>query len=138
MAEVEEESGVEDVSVEDTLESLKRNAKAVEVHLLESLQQMKKVQRGLAEESKNIEVPLQPKTKLMKWLTDRGLKVESTFQEFFEVFVEEHKLDSRLDLSTRTIELNSAACMLFGLKQAHSKLHIYDLLEKIMSLYYER
>jgi len=138
MAEIAEESGTEDISLEDTLESLKRNAKAAEVHLVESLKQLKVFQRNLAKESKSVELPLQPKTRLMKWLTDRGLKVESSFQEFFEAFVEDHKKDHRLDLSERTIQLNTAACVLFGMKDTNPKVPLYDLLQKTTTLYYER
>ena len=68
MAESEEESNSEDVSLEDTLESLTRNAQAVESHLLESLKQLKEFQTNLAKESNTIDVPLQPKTRLMNWL----------------------------------------------------------------------
>jgi hypothetical protein len=124
------------ISLEDSLESMKRDAKAVEVHLLESIKQLKQFQKNLAQESKTIEVPLQPKTRMMKWLTDRGLKVESTFQEFFEAFVEEHKTDHRLDVSARTIQLNSSACVLFGLKDTQPTFHLYDVLEKVQRLYY--
>jgi len=136
MSDSADESDVEDISLEDTLESLKRNAKAAETHLLESLKQMKAFQTHLAKESASIEVPLQPKTRLMKWLTDRGLRVESTFQEFFEAFIDEHKKDHHLDLTTRTVELNTSACVLFGLKDTHPKVHLYELLEKVATLYY--
>jgi hypothetical protein len=136
MSDSADESDLEDISLEDTLESLKRNAKAAETHLLESLKQMKAFQAHLAKESASIEVPLQPKTRLMKWLTDRGLRVESTFQEFFEAFIDEHKKDCHLDLTTRTVELNTAACVLFGLKDTRPKVHLYELLEKVSTLYY--
>jgi hypothetical protein len=135
MAESAEESGTEDISLEDTLESLKRNAKAAETHLLETLKQMKAFQLKVVKESKTMDIPLQPKTRLMKWLTDRRLRVESTFQEFFEAFVDEHKEEHRLDLSNRTIQLNSAACVLFGLKDTAPTLHIYDVLERVEKLY---
>lgn len=136
MAESADESGTEDISLEDTLESLKRNAKASETHLLESLKQLKRFQTNLAKESQAMDVPLQPKTRLMKWLTDRNLKVESTFQEFFEVFVSEHKQDHRVDISKRTIQLNSAACVLFGLKDISPTVPLYDVLQKVSTLYY--
>ena len=133
---METEEPDDTVSLEESLATLKRDAKAVEVHLLESIKQMKGFQKKVAQESKHIEVPLQPKTRLMKWLTDRGLKVESTFQEFFEAFVEEHKKDHHLDVSQRTIQLNSAACILFGMKDTRPSMHLYDVLEKIQTLYY--
>jgi hypothetical protein len=136
MEESADESGSEDISLEDTLESLKRNAKAAETHLLESLKQLKGFQTNLVKESKTMDVPLQPKTRLMKWLTDRGLRVESTFQEFFEAFMDDHKQDHRLDLSVRSIQLNTAACVLFGLKDTNPKLHLYDVLQKVSTLYY--
>lgn len=137
MTESAEES--DDISLEDTLSSLKRNANAVEVHLQESIKQFKQFQKNLASESNaTVELPLQPKTRLMKWLTDKGLKVESTFPEFFEAFLQDHKHDHRLDLSNRTIQLNSAACILFGIKDANPTVHIYDLLLKVPALYYDR
>lgn len=124
------------ISLEDSLSALKRDANAVEVHLLESIKQLKIFRKNLAKESKTIDVPLQPKTRIMKWLTDRGLKVESTFQEFFEAFVEDHKKDHRLDVSARTIRLNSSACVLFGLKDTGPVVYVYDILEKAQGLYY--
>ena len=136
MAESADESNSEDISLDDTLESLKRNAEAVETHLLESLKQLKGFQKNLAKETNSTEVPLQPKTRLMKWLTDRGLRVESTFQEFFEAFIDEHKQGHCLDLTTRTVELNSAACVLFSMKEINPKVHLYDLLQKVVTLYY--
>jgi hypothetical protein len=133
MADSQEEA--DDISLDDTLSSLKRNAKAAEVHYLESLKHFKAFQKRLAKEA-NEEVPQQPRTRMMKWLTDRGLKVESTFQEFFEAFVEEHKQEHRLDLASRSITLNSAACILFGYKDIQPKVPLYDLLERVTSLYY--
>jgi hypothetical protein len=127
---------LDDISLEDSLEAMKRDATAVEVHLLESIKQLKHFQKRVAQESKTIEVPLQPKTRMMKWLTDRGLNVESTFQEFFEVFVEEHTKDHRLDVSARTIQLNRPACILFGMKEPKPVLHLYEILEKTQALYY--
>lgn len=126
----------EAISLEHSLEGLKRDANAVEIHLLESIKQLKGVQKRVAQESKTIDVPLQPKTRMMKWLTDRGLKVESTFQEFFEAFVEEHRRDHRLDLSTRTIQLNTPACVLFGLTKPQPAIHLYDVVDKVQALYY--
>ena len=127
---------LDDISLEDSLEGLKRDAKAVEVHLLESIKQLKHVQKRVAQESKTIEVPLQPTTRMMKWLTDRSLNVESTFQEFFEAFVEEHTKGHRLDVSARTIQLNTPACILFGMKEPEPVLHLYEILEKVQVLYY--
>ena len=73
---------------------------------------------------------------MMKWLTDRHLPVESTFTDFFEVFVEEHKKENRLDISNRTLNLNPEACILFGYKEREITVHLYDLLEKLNVLYY--
>lgn len=132
----EPETDIDSISLDDTLKSLKRNASAVEVHLQESLKQLKRFQKRLAEESKDIsQVPLQPKTRMMKWLTERGLPVESTFQEFFDVFLEEHKQEHRLDLSHKTIRLNSAACILLGVKDCNPTVTVYGVLEKLPVLY---
>lgn len=122
------------LSLEESLSSLKRNAFATEVHLTESIKSMKRLVKSLKEEP--TETPLQPRTRLMKWLTDRGLPVECSFQEFFEAFLQEHKAEHRLDLSKRTIQLNSAACILFGLKDKKPEMHVYDLLQKLDVLYY--
>ena len=132
----EPETEIDTISLEDTLISLKRNAYAVEVHLQESLKRLKQFQKRLTGNSRDIsEVPLQPKTRMMKWLTDRGLPVECTFQEFFEVFLEEHKKEHRLDLSKRTVQCNSAACVLLGMKDCNPVVSLYTLLEKLPLLY---
>jgi hypothetical protein len=132
----ETETENDSISLEDTLKNLKRNATAVEVHLQESIKYVKRLKKQIAEESKDIsQVPLQPKTRMMKWLTERGLPVESTFQEFFEAFLEEHRKDHRLDVSNQTIRLNSAACVLLGMKDCNPVLHLYAFLEKLPILY---
>ena len=117
----ETQTDVEDnISLEDTLESLKRNANAVDVHLQEARKKLKAFQHKIAEESSSLdEVPLQPRTRMMKWLTDRHLPVESTFVDFFEVFIEEHKKENRLDISKRTVYLNTDASILFGYRPPH-------------------
>lgn len=133
----QEEEDNDIISLEDTLETLKRNANAVQTHFQESVKHLKAFQHKLAKESKDItEVPLQPKTRMMKWLTDRGLPVESTFEEFFEAFIEDHTKENRLDLTTRSIRLNTAACILFGYKDINPVVSIYDLLGKLDVLYY--
>lgn len=124
-----------EVSLEETLESLKRNAKAVDVYFHDSRFKLKAFQKKLAEESHDLaEVPLQPRTRLMKWLTDRSLPVESTFRDFFEAFLEEHGDDHLLDISERTVYLNPSACILFGVKP-NTTLSIFDLLKNTQSLY---
>jgi hypothetical protein len=134
--EQEDDIELETIPLEETLETLKRNANAVEVHLQESIKHLKRLRKQLAEDSKDLsEMPLQPRTRMMKWLTERGLPVESTFAEFFEVFIEEHKKDHRLDLSQRTVQLNSGACVLFGLKEQNPVMTLFDLLEKLPLLY---
>jgi hypothetical protein len=125
------------ISLEDTLESLKRNANAVDVHLQEARKKLKAFQHKVSEESLSLrETPLQPRTRMMKWLTDRQLPIESSFVDFFEVFVEEHKKESRLDISSRTLYLNTDAVVLFGYKEKEVTVHLYDLLEKLNILYY--
>jgi hypothetical protein len=121
------------LSLEESLASLKRNALATEVHLTESIKSMKRLIKSFKEEP--IEMPLQPRTRLMKWLTDRGLPVESSFQDFFETFLQEHKAEHRLDLSKRSIDLNPAACILFGRSKRHSSITLYEILEAFPTLY---
>jgi hypothetical protein len=123
-------------SLEDLLGSLKRNAKAVDVYFHESRSKLKSMQKKLAQESGDpTELPLQPRTRLMKWLTDRQLPVESSFSEFFEALMEEHGKEDRLDLSARTVSLNPSACVLFGISARSSTQTLYDLLAVIPSLY---
>ena len=132
----ETETETDTISLESTLQSLKRNARAVEIHLQQSIQDVKKLQKHVTEESKDIsQHALLPRTRMMKWLTDRGLPVESSFTDFFEVFLAEHKKDHRLDVSKRTICLNADACVLFGYKSKQLELHILDLMEKLPVLY---
>ncbi len=132
-----ETDGEEIISLDDTLASLKRNAIAAQTHFQESLRKLKAFQHKLLKESKDLsESPLQPRTRMMKWLTDRGLAVESSFTEFFEVFIEEHKKEHRLDISKRTLCLNSAACVLFGYKEFNPEIPLFDLLSKLSLLYY--
>ena len=134
---MEQEEPLDDsVSLEDTLQSLKRNASATETYLVESIHHLRQFQKRVAEESKELsQMNLAPKTRMMKWLTERGLPVECSFPEFFEVFLAEHKQDHRLDLSRRTIRLNAAACILYGVKGKDPEVHILDLMEKLPILY---
>ena len=132
-----ETDGEEIISLDDTLVSLKRNANAVEIYYQQSVKHFKSFQHKVYKESNSIsERPLQPRTRMMKWLTDRNLSVESTFQEFFEAFVDEHKKDHRVDVSKRTIRLNSSASILFGYKDMDPVISLYDLLGKLNVLYY--
>lgn len=137
MDQQEAETETENISLEDTLNSLKRNAYAVEIYFQETKRKLKDFQHKLAEESDKIsELPLQPRTRMMKWLSDRGLAAEIPFTDFFEVFVEEHKKEHRLDLSNRSIHLNTAACILFGYNDINPIVSIYELLGKLNTLYY--
>jgi len=136
---MEEVQPLEDdvVSLEDTLESLKRNAKAVEVHFEEARKKFKDFHQAVAHESQGLqETPLQPRTRLMKWLTDRGLSEQTTFLDFFEAFVDEHKQENRLDLSSRSFSFNSDAVVLFGLKGKNPRVTLYEFVEKLNILYY--
>ncbi len=124
------------VSLEEILGSLKRNANAVDVYFHESRSKLKAIHKKLALESGDpSELPLQPRTRLMKWLTDHSLPVDCSFSEFFEALMEEHGAEDRLDLSARTVHLNPAACILFGRSTRASLVSLLDLLEQIPSLY---
>ena len=133
-----EDSQIEDsISLEDSLDSLKRNAVATQVMLQETLKSLKQFQKKLMEETTvpASAKPLQPKTRMMKWLTDRHLGVESSFSDFFEAFLDEHKQEHRLDLSTRSIQLNDKACVLLGYELSHTWVSVYEVLEKALRLY---
>lgn len=134
---MEEELKDDTISVGATLESLKRNAKALDVHYQEARKKFKDFYVKVAQESEGLgETPLQPRTRMMKWLTDRGFSEHSTFLDFFEAFIEEHKKENRLDLSTRSIYLNHDATILFGYKGENRVVTLYELFEKLNILYY--
>lgn len=123
------------VSLDDTLESLKRNAAAVEAYFKEARTQMKGVHATALEIlASSAEVPLQPRTRLMKWLTDRNMPVDTSFHTFFDAFLVEHKQEHRLDLSTRSIRLNKAGAHLFQC-QLNTTVPLYDLLRSLSLLY---
>lgn len=124
------------ISLEDSLDSLKRNALATQVMLQETVKSLKVFQMKVLEETTvpPSAKPLQPKTRMMKWLTDRHLGVESSFSDFFEAFLEEHKKEHRLDLSTRSIQLNKKASILLGYED-DQWVSVYDVLERALNLY---
>lgn len=125
----------EDVSLEETLESLKRNAAAVDTYFKETRTRMKAIRATTMEMlASSAEVPLQPRTRLMKWLTDHDLPVDTCFHDFFDLFLLEHKEENRLDLSTRSIRLNKAGAHLFQ-QQVNTTVTLYDLLRSLSLLY---
>ena len=122
-------------SLEETLDSLKRNAAAVDLYFKEARTRMKAIQASAMELlASSAEVPLQPRTRLMKWLTDHDLPVDTSFHDFFDLFLLEHKEENRLDLSTRSIRLNKAGAHLFQ-QQVNTPVSLYDLLRSLSLLY---
>ena len=131
----QEATDTEGISLEETLDSLKRNAAAVDVYCKEARTRMKAIHTTAMEAiASSAEVPLQPRTRLMKWLTDHGLPVDTSFHDFFDTFLLEHKQDHRLDLSSRSIRLNKAGAHLFQ-QQVNTTVSLYDLLRSLSLLY---
>lgn len=92
---------------------------------------------GLRKKIKDLEVVEEeisdkPTEKLVKWLKKRDLSEETSFEEFFEIFIKEH--NGRLDISKRTMVLNKHGAKLFGY-EPDSEVHILELLSKVDELY---
>ena len=122
-------------SLEDLIESLKRNAFAVDQSYKQAVSKLKAVRVAVLEEQKSMsEVPLQPRTRLMKWLTDRGLPVDCSFREFFQTFLQEHKEESRLELETRVIRLSKSGAVLLG-KAPETRISLGEFFQSLSSLY---
>lgn len=131
----QEATDTEGPSLEETLDSLKRNAVAVDLYCKEARTRMKAIHATAMEVlASSVEVPLQPRTRLMKWLTDHGLPVDTSFHDFFNTFLLDHKQDNRLDLSSRSIRLNKAGAHLFQ-QQVNTSMSLYDLLRMVSLLY---
>lgn len=81
------------------------------------------------------ETTLIAKPRLKQWLHQRGLNPIISFHEFFEVFLEEHREEGRLDLATRTIHLKEDARELFRPKLKKEPMYFLDFLQSIDQLF---
>lgn len=81
------------------------------------------------------ETTLIAKPRVKKWLEQRGMSPIVSFHEFFEVFLEEHRNEGRLDLATRTIQLREDARELFRPKLKKEPIYFLDFLQSIDQLF---
>lgn len=81
------------------------------------------------------ETTLIAKPRLKEWLHQRGISPIVSFQEFFEIFLEEHREEGRLDLATRTIHLKEDARELFRPKLKKDPIYFLDFLQYIDQLF---
>ena len=123
--------------IETQLSTLKLRAGEAEDQVVQALNRLKLVEFKLKKELEDLsETSLRSKVPLRQWLTSRNLSKESTFQEFFETLLEEHKAEHRLDISDRSILLNKDACKLFGLVGKDIRMTMKELLEKLPQIYH--
>lgn len=130
----EEEEEDHGLYIEEHLFTLKTRAKVAEETVVAALNRLKVVQYKMKLELEELsETELRSKPSLRKWLEARNLSTNCSFQEFFQVFLDEHKQEYRLDISNRTISLNKEACQLFGLT---GTITMVQLLERLPIIYH--
>jgi len=123
--------------IEEHLSSLKTSAKVAEDSVVAALNRLKVVQQKVKINVEEMsETELRSKPALRKWLQARNLSNDCSFQEFFQVFLDEHQKDYRLDISERSICLNREACQLLGIEGKDRKITMVQFLEKLPLLYY--
>jgi len=80
------------------------------------------------------EVVLKAKPILHGWLKKRDLPLSLSFQEFFAEFLKEHAKEYRLDISDRSISLNTDAAVLIGYT-AQEPIDLLDFLLYVPTLF---
>lgn len=132
--EQQEEEEDHGLYIEEHLFTLKTRAKVAEETVVAALNRLKVVQHKMKLELEELsETELRSKPSLRKWLEARNLSTNCSFQEFFQVFLEEHKKEYRLDISDRSLRLNKEACELFGMI---GTITMVQLLEKLPLIYH--
>jgi hypothetical protein len=123
--------------LETSLSTLKLAAGEADDAVTAALNRLKLVQFKVKQEIEELsETELRSKASLRQWLKARDLSTECSFQEFFQVFLNEHEKEYRLDLSDRSILLNKDACKLFGLTGKNTKLSMPEVLQKLPLIYH--
>jgi hypothetical protein len=123
--------------IEESLSSLKSSGKEAEDAVVAALNRLKLAQQKLRIELEELsKTEVRSKPPLRHWLKSRQLPIHSTFEEFFQTFLEEHKAEHRLDLSTRSILLNKEGCKLFGLEGENKRITVNELLERLPLLFH--
>lgn len=129
-------SDTDDNEIETSLLTLKTNASQAETHVLQALTQLKQVEVTMKRQLDAVSEPqLRSKAPLRYWLEARTLSKDCSFQQFFERFLEEHKQEYRLDLTDRSILLNTDARTLFGVPGTTGKLTMTEILERLPRIY---
>lgn len=117
-------------SVDDILTRIREQARTIEKSFEDTFERIKAYRDTLDEDTNLIAKP-----RMKIWLEKRQMPPIVSFPEFFEVFLEEHRLEGRLDMDTRTIDLREDAKNLFRPKWKYSKVHILDFLGELHQLF---
>jgi hypothetical protein len=117
-------------SVDDILTRIHEQVRTIEKSFEDTFERIKAYRDSLDEDTNLIAKP-----RMKQWLEKRQLPPIVSFSEFFEVFLEEHRLEGRLDMDTRTIDLREDAKNLFRPKLKQSKVHILDFLGELNQLF---
>lgn len=127
----------EDQQIEESLSSLKEAGRQAEDAILTALNKLKVAQRKLKIEMDELsKTELRSKPILRHWLKAREMPIHSNFEEFFQAFLDEHKAEHRLDLSTRSILLNKDGCKLFGVDGENKTITMNEVLERLPLLFH--
>jgi len=116
MSETESIESIDSLSFEESLLILREHSAAAEKLSEKAHGHFQEFRKRVAYEPRESisEVTLQAKPILHKWLKQRDLPLSLSFQEFFAEFLKEHAQEYRLDLSDRSIALNTDAASLIG------------------------
>ena len=123
--------------IEESLSSLKLSATVAEDAVTKALNRLKLAQHKLKIEMEELsETELRSKPLLRAWLSKRKLPTDSSFQVFFQAFLDEHKEEHRLDLSDRTVTLNKDGTQLLGYKESNKRVSILEIMERLPLLFH--
>lgn len=117
-------------SVDILLERIRDQAKSIEKGFEETFEKVKAYRDSVEDDTSLIAKP-----RMKIWLEKRGMPPIVSFSEFFELFLEEHREEGRLDIDTRTIDLREDARELFRPKLKTTKIHILDFLGHLDQLF---
>lgn len=123
--------------IEESLSSLKLTATVAEDAVTKALNRLKLAQHKLKIEMEELsETELRSKPLLRAWLSKRALPTDSSFQVFFQAFLDEHKQEHRLDLTDRTVTLNKDGTQLLGYKESNKRVSILEIMERLPLLFH--
>jgi hypothetical protein len=132
------ESSDDERTAEDILSSIHQNISVFDTFFHECHSRFSMVKQKAEEETVGplSEIVLEPKPHLVLWLEARKLPKDTNFRTFFEVFLEEHRLENRCDISERSITLNKEASILLGYEGTDTVVHILDVLGKLPMIFH--